>query len=422
MFHSKAFIACLLFIFISLATTFPQRVSQPKICGYKSCNPVKEGMINVHLVPHTHDDVGWLKTVDQYYYGAKNKIQNAGVQYILDSVIQELLKDPSRRFIYVEMAFFWRWWHEQSNNMKHVVQNLVNEGRLEFILGGWCMNDEATTHYSAIIDQHTLGFDVLSSIFGDCARPRVAWQIDPFGHSKEMASLFAQMGFDGLFFGRADYQDIINRFLKKQLEMVWKANENLGDEKEREKEYEDFRLQRDPNESFVLHIPHDVDTNVFGTIVNVVDVDNVGDVDGGGGDDLTVFLSVSASSCSSLLLGQGWWKRWMLLCVQFGQSLFFLVHSILVFHSSTHLLLFLYFYSSVFYSNLFSLNISFPSIFFTISFHSFLVCFSVNDSFYPCVSYSLLSRNIFFFSGRAQTPAFHFFFFKILFYCLVSSS
>ena len=33
------------------------------------------GKINVHLIPHTHDDTGWLKTVDQYYYGAHQEIQ-----------------------------------------------------------------------------------------------------------------------------------------------------------------------------------------------------------------------------------------------------------------------------------------------------------------------------------------------------------
>ncbi|CAH1794207.1 unnamed protein product [Owenia fusiformis] len=203
---------------------------QPSKCGYESCNLGKPDVLNVHLVPHTHDDVGWLKTVDQYYYGAKENIQRAGVEYILDSVVDELLKDPNKRFIYVEIAFFYRWWNQQTDARRHNVKRLVNEGRLEFILGGWCMNDEAATHYNAIIDQHTLGFKFLKDNFGDCARPRVAWQIDPFGHSREQASLFAQMGFDGLFFGRLDYQDKAWRLNNRTMEHMWRGSpDNLGD-------------------------------------------------------------------------------------------------------------------------------------------------------------------------------------------------
>jgi hypothetical protein len=36
------------------------------------------------------------------------------------------------------------------------------------------------------------------------------------------------MGFDGLFFGRADYQDLNTRHGAKTMEMVWKASANLG--------------------------------------------------------------------------------------------------------------------------------------------------------------------------------------------------
>lgn len=59
-----------------------------------------------------------------------NDVQHAGVQYILDSVISSLLAEPTRRFIYVEIAFFSRWWHQQTNATQEVVRNLVRQGEL----------------------------------------------------------------------------------------------------------------------------------------------------------------------------------------------------------------------------------------------------------------------------------------------------
>ncbi|CAF1616886.1 unnamed protein product, partial [Adineta ricciae] len=199
-------------IFVLILTQiFAVPLKSSNNCGYDSCNLGQPGKLNVHIVAHTHDDVGWLKTVDQYYYGSRREISSKAVQYILDSVIEALVDNPDRRYIYVEMAFFWRWWTEQSEKVRNIVKQLVNESRLEFISGGWCMNDEATTHYNSIIDQHSLGAEFLQETFGECARPKIAWQIDPFGHSREVGSLFAQMGFDGMFLGRADYQDQIHR-------------------------------------------------------------------------------------------------------------------------------------------------------------------------------------------------------------------
>ncbi|CAB4275520.1 unnamed protein product [Prunus armeniaca] len=202
-------------------------VSDSKFMVYNTSQGIVPGKINVHLVPHTHDDVGWLKTVDQYYVGSNNSIQGACVQNVLDSLVPALLADKNRKFIYVEQAFFQRWWRDQSEAVQSIVKQLVSSGQLEFINGGMCMHDEAATHYIDIIDQTTLGHRFIKKEFD--VTPRIGWQIDPFGHSAVQAYLLgAEVGFDSLFFGRIDYQDRDKRKNDKSLEFVWQGSKSLG--------------------------------------------------------------------------------------------------------------------------------------------------------------------------------------------------
>lgn len=59
--------------------------------------------------------------------------------------------------MYAETGYFYRWWKDADDGEKAMVRRLVRNGQLEFVHGGWCMSDEATPHYSAMIDQMTLG-------------------------------------------------------------------------------------------------------------------------------------------------------------------------------------------------------------------------------------------------------------------------
>jgi lysosomal alpha-mannosidase len=149
----------------------------------------------------------------------------------------------------VETSFFSRWFNDQDDIIQNRVHWLVKRGlihlqifyvnenkvgiyyfsgQLEFISGGWSMNDEAAAHYSAIIDQLTLGMHWLNQTFGKCGVTRIGWQIDPFGHSREQASIFSQMGFDGMFLGRIDFQDKLMRERTRTLEFIWKSSPSLG--------------------------------------------------------------------------------------------------------------------------------------------------------------------------------------------------
>lgn len=114
--------------------------------------------LTVFVLPHSHDDTGWQRTVDQYYVEQ--------VRYIYDSVVSELRKDRRRKFIFVETAYFMRWWREQSEDVRTATKQLHKNGQIEWVNGGWCMADDASPSADGQIDQNALGHRYIKDIFG----------------------------------------------------------------------------------------------------------------------------------------------------------------------------------------------------------------------------------------------------------------
>jgi len=77
-------------------------------------------------------------------------------------------------------------------------------------MGGWTHTDEATPDFEGIIDNFVIGHSWLSKEFG--IAPRIGWNIDAFGHTEANAALFHDLGFEALFFSRANLNAIKNRF------------------------------------------------------------------------------------------------------------------------------------------------------------------------------------------------------------------
>lgn len=163
----------------------------------------------IHVLPHSHDDVGWLATVDDYFSGSKYSSLRASVEQTIDTAVRAVRPEEeslgigrNRRYNIVEMAFLSRWWKKQTNSMKDLFFDLVNDDRISIVNGAWAMHDEATPHYLDMTDQITLGHQFAYSTFG--VSPRIAWQLDPFGHSSTSAHLNYLAGMDSLVFARVD--------------------------------------------------------------------------------------------------------------------------------------------------------------------------------------------------------------------------
>ncbi|KFU93748.1 Epididymis-specific alpha-mannosidase, partial [Chaetura pelagica] len=150
---------------------------------------------------------------------------------VYTSVVEELMKGKQRKFIAVEQEFFRLWWDSvATDTQKQQVHQLLQEGQLEFVIGGQVMHDEAVTLVDDQILQLTEGHGFLYETFG--IRPQFSWHVDPFGASATTPTLFALAGFNAHLISRIDYDLKADMQKNKKLQFVWQGSPSLSERQE----------------------------------------------------------------------------------------------------------------------------------------------------------------------------------------------
>ena len=96
------------------------------------------------------------------------------VNDIINTAVEALEKDPKRTFTYAEMAWFKMWWNNQGPEKRESVKNLILEGRLNIVNGGWSAPDESAPGYDDLLDNYMGGHRFLEEEIG-VTHPRISW-------------------------------------------------------------------------------------------------------------------------------------------------------------------------------------------------------------------------------------------------------
>ena len=119
-----------------------------------------------------------------------------------------------------DIIYFRRYYEDQDAETKEIIKRLISNGQLDVQHGGLVSPDSACPNYSDVLRNFEIGHDYLREGFG--ITPNIAMQLDPFGTTRGLVEIFAEIGFDAMFITRVNSGDYHELLHERSLQFNWK--------------------------------------------------------------------------------------------------------------------------------------------------------------------------------------------------------
>ncbi len=161
-------------------------------------------MKTIYLVPHTHYDVAWAFSKEDYL-----KIN----EEILKEVMK-LMEVPEFKFC-LEQTFLLQEIEKRNPELWQGLKRMVAEGKLEIVDGQYLMPDTMLPTGEVLVREILFGKKYCQEKFG--IEVPVAWAADSFGMNAQLPQIYNKAGYKWLAFRRGAKAEIT------QSEFIWKG-------------------------------------------------------------------------------------------------------------------------------------------------------------------------------------------------------
>ncbi len=161
-------------------------------------------MPTAYLVPHTHYDVAWAFSKEEYL-----KINET----ILEQALK-LMKNPEFKFC-LEQTFLLQEMEKRKPSLAKGIKKMVKAGKCEIIDGQYLMPDAMLPTGEVLVRDILIGKRYCKQKFG--IEVPVAWAADSFGMNAQLPQIYKKAGYKWLAFRRGARADIA------ESEFLWKG-------------------------------------------------------------------------------------------------------------------------------------------------------------------------------------------------------